>query len=76
MIHQVPTQRWRDIASGKIKIEFQSLAAKIMMTRILNNTKANFTEVNIQRCADEVQLFFEKNEKFALTDLAKIIEGK
>ncbi|MFA6981366.1 MAG: hypothetical protein WC209_18715 [Ignavibacteriaceae bacterium] len=76
MIHQVPAQRWRDIASGKIKIEFQSLAVKIMMTRILNNTKANSSAENIQRCAEEVQLFFRKNEKFAQADLIKIIEGK
>lgn len=76
MIHQVPAQRWRDLASGKIRIEFQSLAAKIMMTRILNNTKANSSSENIQRCAEEVQLFFEKNEKFAHTDLVKITEGK
>ena len=75
MIHQVPAQRWRDLASGKIKIEFHMLAAKIMMTRILNNTKANPSAENIQRCADEIQLFFGKNEKFAQADLIKIIEG-
>jgi hypothetical protein len=65
-------QRWRDIATGKIVKPWNMLALKIMMTRIANSTKADPSPANVDKCAQEIRAFFEKNMKLAQQDLAAV----
>lgn len=64
--------RWRDVATGRISRPWNTLAMKIMMTRILRETSADPSTTNIAKCSDEIYAFFEKNHKIAQADLALI----
>ncbi len=64
-------QRWKDVATGKLSRPWESLALKIMMTRITNTTKADPS--SIDKCAEEIHDFFEKNIKTAQHDLSAIL---
>ena len=66
-------QVWQDVATGKIAKPWESLALKIMMTRITAETKRDPTPATIQKCAEEIYSFFEKNIKIAQNDLAGIV---
>ncbi len=65
-------QRWREIASGKVYIEFHSLAVKIMLGRILTSTRNDPSHDNLQKRSAELRDFFVKNERIVQGDLAKI----
>lgn len=62
--------RWRDVATGRINRPWNTLAMRIMMTRILRETSGDLGSTS--RCADEIFSFFEKNHKIAQADLALI----
>jgi hypothetical protein len=64
---------WRAVASGKISRPWASLAMKIMMTRILRETALDPSNANVQRCANEIYGFFQKNAKLAASDLSAIL---
>jgi len=64
--------RWRDVATGRISRPWNTLAMKIMMTRILRETGTDPSVSNVGRCSDEIYAFFEKNLKIAQADLALI----
>ncbi len=64
--------RWRDIATGKLTKPWQSLALKIMITRIGSSVKADPSDANTQKGADEIYDFFAKNMKIAQADLQSI----
>lgn len=66
-------QHWKDVATGKINHPWESLALKIMMTRIVNATKADPSPATVEKCAGEIHDFFEKNMKTAQHDLAAIL---
>jgi hypothetical protein len=63
---------WRDVATGKISRTWTTLAMKILMTRVLRETSVDPSPTNVQRCANEIHSFFEKNAKIAQGDLAMI----
>ena len=62
--------RWRDIAAGKTIKPWSVLATRLMMMRILGETKSNPSPANVAKCAAEIYDFFEKNQKIAAADIA------
>jgi hypothetical protein len=64
---------WKEIVLGKKQFQFQLLAAKIMMSRILLITKNDPSPRNVEKCINEVYEFFEKNEKIAQNDLNQML---
>jgi len=65
--------RWRDVATGKIAPKWQSLAVKMMMMRVIGETKANPSPATVVKCAGEIYDFFAKNAAAAPADLAAIL---
>ena len=57
---------------GKKQYQFQLLAAKIMMSRIILSTKNDSSPQNVNKCVNEVYEFFVKNEKIAQNDIKQI----
>jgi hypothetical protein len=64
---------WKDIVTGKIDKKWDSLALKIMMTRISNDIRQDSSPATIEKFAKEVRAFFEKNAYAAQRDLQKIV---
>lgn len=65
--------RWRDVALGKISGPWQMLALKILLTRVQGSLNADASPANLDKCAQEIYAFFEKNLKLAQKDLAAIL---
>ena len=63
---------WKEIVLGQKQFQFKFLAAKILMSRILLSTKNDPSPQNIDRCINEVYVFFVKNEKIAQYDIQQI----
>lgn len=64
--------RWKNLVTGNMSKPLAMLALKIMMTRILNSTKADPSPANVDKNIQEVRSFFEKNMQLAQQDLATI----
>ena len=65
-------QIWRDIATGKVSKPWQMLALKIMLTRIANVTKTDSSPATLDKAAEEIHDFFEKNMALAQADLTAL----
>ncbi len=63
---------WKEMVLGKKQYQFQLLAAKIMMSRIILSTKNDSSPQNVNKCVGEVHEFFVKNEKIAQNDIKQI----
>ncbi len=61
--------RWTDIVMGKKTVNWELLAAKILMMRIVSSSKTDSSPENIKKCVEEIHNFFEKNLKLAQNDL-------
>jgi len=61
--------RWRDLASGKISKPWSGLATRLLMTRVLKETKTDPSPENVGKCALEIYSFFEKNQSIATADI-------
>jgi hypothetical protein len=72
MVPAVNHPKWKELVLGKGQYQFQSLAAKILLSRILNSVKNDMSEANISKCVKEVYEFFVKNEAIAQGDIQKI----
>ena len=72
MLPSVSHYIWKDMVLGKKQYQFQLLAAKIMMNRIILSTKNDPSPLNINKCVSEVHAFFVKNEKIAQNDIKQI----
>jgi len=46
---------------------------KILMTRIVRETARDPSSANVQKCANEIHAFFQKNLKIASDDLAAVL---
>jgi hypothetical protein len=73
---QLPSRadpRWREVATGKRGGNWRLLALKILMQRVLRETRADPSAETVSRCAGEVYAFFQKNASIAGADLAQIV---
>jgi hypothetical protein len=64
--------RWREVATGRLIRPWQTLALKIMMTRISANVSKDGSPKSVEVAANEIYSFFVKNQKIAGPDLAAI----
>jgi hypothetical protein len=68
MIPPTTDHRWRQLVSGWQKYPFESLAARMLITRLrLKTVQGN--ESSIQEAIGLAHAFFEKNEATTTTDL-------
>jgi hypothetical protein len=65
--------RWQNVATGKISRPWSALGMKIMMMRIQREIATDSSAPNVQKCANEIHIFFQKNWKLAQDDLAAIL---
>lgn len=65
---------WQDMVLGRRQYELKSLAAKILLNRILLSTKLDNSPQNVAKCVDEVYNFFVKNERVVQDDIKQIFE--
>ena len=65
--------RWLRVVEGKITRPWSNLAMKILMTRIVRETARDPSSANVQKCANEIHAFFQKNLKIASDDLAAVL---
>lgn len=63
---------WNAVTTGQIKRQWNSLAVKIMMSRIAQEIAKDSSPANVQRHGDELYTFFKKNEIVAAKDIASI----
>jgi hypothetical protein len=72
MIQPKSNIKWKELVTGQKTYQFQFLATKILMSRLILSTKSNPSPENISKCIDDAYNFFVKNEKFAQSDLNQI----
>ena len=74
-IDQIPDNIWKDIIHGKINCEYEFLALKILLTRLLVSTKEDSSPQAYQKYVDELRNFFLKTQKIPVSqrDLQKIL---
>jgi hypothetical protein len=65
---------WSKAISGEKALEFEFLATKILMGRLVRNYKADPTLEKMKTCVQELRAFFVKNEQLskAHADLTRI----
>jgi hypothetical protein len=66
---------WKDILLGKVKYDFEFLALKIMLGRLLRKIELDPSPTTIQKCAEEMCNLFMVNAHLptAKRDLQKIL---
>ena len=66
---------WKDILLGKVKYDFEFLALKIMLGRLLRKIELDPSPATIQKCAEEMCNLFKVNAHLptAQRDLQKIL---
>ncbi|MBI5470844.1 MAG: hypothetical protein HY961_00720 [Ignavibacteriae bacterium] len=72
MLPPITNQKWKELALGQNQYQFQMLAAKILMNRIKQSTKADPSPQNVSKCIQELFDFFLKNEKLAQKDISQL----
>jgi len=67
-------QVWSDIVSGKVRYEFEFLALKILLGRLMLDVERDPAPATVQRCAEEIRALLMKNANLpsAKRDLQKI----
>ena len=70
----ITDRRWSDVATGKVKKPWTMLAAKILITRVNHVTMVDPSPATVQKSAQEVRAFFEKNIKAAQKDIALLLD--
>lgn len=53
--------KWRDIVSGKVKFEFEFLAAKILLGTMTRTLAKDPTPTRLEKCTGEFRELFAKN---------------
>jgi len=66
---------WKDILQGKVKYEFEFLAVKILLGRLMSVIERDPSPATIQSCADQLYNLFEKTATYPTCkrDLQKIL---
>ncbi len=72
MLPPLSHNAWKEMVLGNKQYQFQLLATKIMMSRILLSTKNDPSPQNINKCVNDVHEFFVKNEIIAQNDIKQI----
>jgi len=72
MVPLKTNSKWKELVTGQKTYQFQFLATKILMSRLIMSTKNNSSPENINKCIDDAYNFFVKNEKFTQNDLNQI----
>ncbi len=65
--------RWAAVATGRLTRPWESLAFKIMITRIVRSTADDASPANVGECVQQLRDFFLRNPKVADVDLKKIL---
>jgi hypothetical protein len=67
-------QVWKDILLGKTRYNFEFLALKILLGRLIMQVEANPSPGTLQKCADEMANLLAKNAHLpsAKRDIQKI----
>ncbi|CAO5682636.1 MAG: hypothetical protein HEEMFOPI_00763 [Holosporales bacterium] len=68
----VSDPRWKDIITGKIAPIWTSVAAQMLMFRVVSSVKKDPSSENIEKQIKEVYSFFEKNQHILQNDIKKI----
>lgn len=65
---------WSDIVTGKIKYEFEFLAAKMLLGRLMLDIERDHNPDTVQKCANELRDLYINNAHFPSVqrDLIKI----
>lgn len=64
---------WRDLVVGRKQVQFQNLATRILLMRLLSSAKFDASTQNISKCIDEFHQYFVKNEKIVQADVNQIL---
>lgn len=74
-IEKIPNQVWIDTINGKIKLDYECLALKILLGRLRIDVKNNSSVEVIQKYTEELKNFFIRTQKLPSSqkDLQKII---
>ncbi len=66
---------WRDIVTGKVKFEFEFLAAKILQGTLARKLKKNPSPSHLEQCVNEFRDLFAQNTDLPSVrhDLKKIV---
>jgi hypothetical protein len=77
MLPSIADPRWRQVASGAIKPQFEFLAVKILLGRIGMDLARDSSPRALDKAAEELRALLEKNAALptAQRDIAKIFGG-
>jgi hypothetical protein len=64
--------KWKDLVTGKTRYEFQSLATKILMGRLILKYEIDPSPNNIDSLVEELYKYFTANPKLAESDIKKV----
>jgi hypothetical protein len=66
---------WRDIVTGKVKVEFEFLAAKILQSTLMRSYTKDPTAEKLEKCAGDLRDLFFQNSDLPVVqrDLKKVL---
>ena len=70
----IPKSIWIDLLKGTFKPNLESLALKILLSRLILQYRTNTSDETLSKSLDELKAFIDKNETLPNTqkDLQKI----
>jgi hypothetical protein len=66
---------WRDIVTGKVKVDFEFLAAKILQSTLTRTYGKDPTAEKLEKCARDLRDLFSQNSDLPVVqrDLKKVL---
>jgi hypothetical protein len=66
---------WRDIVTGKVKVDFEFLAAKILQSTLTRTYAKDPTAEKLEKCARDLRDLFSQNADLPVVqrDLQKVL---
>lgn len=66
---------WRDIVTGKVKVEFEFLAAKILQSTLTRTYAKDRSAERLEKCARDLRDLFSQNADLPVVqrDLKKVL---
>ena len=72
MIPSKTDGKWAKLVKGELKHNFKSVPAGLMISRLRRESDSNKDQATLQRCIDEIYVFFEKYESILRDDISNI----
>jgi len=69
---------WKDIVTGKVTVEFEFMAARILQAAVSRSFKQSPSEIRLEHCAQDLRELFMQNMKLSAVkkDLTRILGSK